>query len=112
MNVAVSEFTPANFDAEVLQTSQPVLVDFSAPWCSPCRALLPMIGELAEEFAGRAKVGKVNIDQSPQLVSAYNITSIPALLVFRDGAVVRQFKGIQTKQKLREVLDQITQAEN
>ncbi len=107
MSQFVTEITSETFSAEVLETSQPVLVDFSAPWCSPCRAINPMIDELAREYAGVAKVAKVNIDDAPHLVSTYNITSIPALLLFRDGNVVRQFLGIQPKQKLKAAIDDL-----
>jgi thioredoxin 1 len=97
-------FTEANFRHEVLENLQPVLVDFWAPWCGPCQVMGPVIDQLATEFAGRATVGKVNVDEQPALAQQYGIRSIPALLVFKHGHVVEQAVGITSKQVLAALL--------
>ena len=91
------EMTNANFDAEVLQSELPVLVDFWATWCGPCMMLGPIVAEVAAEYAGRVKVGKVNVDNAPELAARYGITSIPALLLFRKGEVARTSVGFVKK---------------
>lgn len=90
-------FTDAGFQQDVLNSDQPVLVDFWAPWCGPCRALTPTIDELAETHDPAVSVGKLNVDENPQTAAAMGITSIPAVLLFRDGEVVDTLVGVQPK---------------
>lgn len=99
------ELTDQNFDQEVLKSDQPVLVDFWAPWCGPCLAMGPVIEELAKEFEGKAKVGKINVDENAQMAQQYAIMSIPALKIFKGGQVVKEFIGMQAKETLKEALE-------
>jgi len=94
-----------NFQQEVLESRVPVLVDFWAEWCGPCRSVAPVIEQLASEFSGRAKVGKLDVDAHPDLVSRYGIRGVPALLFFRDGEVADQVIGLTPKQQLEDRLE-------
>jgi len=99
------EFTDANFDNEVLQSEQPVMVDFWAEWCMPCRALGPTIDEIASDYAGKAKVGKLDTESNQQVASRYNVQSIPTILVLKGGEVVNKFVGVTGKKDLAAALD-------
>ena len=100
------QLTDANFQSEVLDSDQPVLVDFWAAWCGPCRAVGPTIEELAEQYEGAVKVGKLNIDENPQAPSDFGISSIPAVLLFKDGKVVETLVGVQPKERYETALEQ------
>ncbi|MEM9212852.1 MAG: thioredoxin [Cyanobacteria bacterium P01_F01_bin.150] len=89
--------TADTFAAEVLDSSIPVVVDFWAPWCAPCRVMNPVIADLAQEYSDVVKIGKVNVGDEEAIASQYNITSIPTLLVFRDGEIVERMPGLATK---------------
>lgn len=104
-NADVLTLTDGNFESEVLQSKEPVLVDFWAVWCGPCRAIAPTIDELATEYKGRAKVGKINVDENQHTAARFGIRSIPTLLVFKDGAVVEQVVGAQPKDRIAKALD-------
>ncbi|MGN0612921.1 MAG: thioredoxin [Porcipelethomonas sp.] len=96
--------TSENFENEVLKSDKPVLVDFWASWCGPCQMIAPVVAEIAEEYAGKVKVGKVNVDEQPELAAAFRIDSIPALLVFRNGKVTGSLVGYNPKSEIEKLL--------
>ena len=103
-------FTEDNFSAEVLESSQPVLVDFWADWCAPCRRIAPAVDRLANRYPGQLRVGKVDVDAQPELAQSYGIRSIPALLVFRDGEVVDRIAGVVPFEQLSASVERVFDA--
>ena len=103
----VREFSSIDFEAEVLKSDLRVLVDFWAEWCGPCRAIAPVIKEVADDYQGKVKVGKLNVDNDNQIASQYGVRSIPALLIFKNGTIVNQIVGAVPKTRITEVLDSV-----
>ena len=101
------EFTDDNFDTEVLKSNLPVLVDFWAEWCGPCKMIAPIVEEIAGDYAGKVKVGKVNVDFNNQVAMQYGIRGIPALLVFKGGSVANQIVGAVPKNNITQILDEV-----
>lgn len=106
--MGVPEFDDNNFEQEVLQSDQPVLVDFWAPWCGPCRMIAPVIEELANENAGTIKIGKLNTDQGQSTAMKYGVDAIPTLIFFKNGEVVERIQGVKPKSRLQETIDSLT----
>jgi thioredoxin 1 len=100
--------TDANFDDEVLKGDKPVLVDFWAVWCGPCRVQDPILEEMAPELGDKVKIGKLNVDENPRVTQKYGIMSIPTLMVFKNGTVVKQFIGVTSKETLLGELNKLT----
>ena len=99
------EINDSNFKSEVTDSAMPVLVDFWAPWCGPCRMIAPILEELAKEYDGKVKVVKINVDDSPNTASEYGVRSIPTLILFKDGKVFEQTVGAQSKENLKQLVD-------
>ncbi len=104
------EFNDANFETEVLQSDVPVLVDFWAPWCAPCRRVGPAIERLAAEYQATAKVGKLNVDENSKIAERFGISSIPAVLLFKDGQVTETFVGVRPRERYSQALDKVLSA--
>ena len=101
---AINHISVKNFESEVVDSSVPVLIDFYADWCGPCRMLAPALESLAREYAGRVKIVKVNVDAEPELAGHFRVQSIPTLLAFRDGRHVDTLVGVGSQEQLRQVL--------
>ena len=99
------EFTDANFEDQVIKSDVPVLVDFWAPWCGPCKAIAPIVEEIADKYDGKVKVGKLNTDDNQEVASRYGIMSIPTLLIFDNGEVTEKIVGAQSKQAIAAKID-------
>jgi thioredoxin 1 len=102
------EFTDANFEQEVMSSSAPVLVDFWAEWCSPCKALTPIIDELATEYRGKMKIGKLDTDANREVSARYGISAIPTVLLFQNGEIKERFIGLRQKRDFKAALDKLT----
>ena len=103
--MSVLKLTKENFEQEVLHAEEPVLVDFWAPWCGPCRMVSPLVDQVAKEVTGKAKVGKVNVDEQPELANAFQVMSIPTLVVLKNGKVVKISVGAKGKEQIKEMLN-------
>ena len=100
-------FTDQNFETEVLKSETPVLVDFWAEWCTPCRIVTPIVEELAHEYIGKVKVGKLNVDENPESSQAYNVMSIPTIMFFKNGQPVKSVIGAQSKENFKKAIDEV-----
>ena len=107
VNEFTKDFSSDNFESDVLQSDLPVLVDFWAEWCGPCKALTPTIDSIAEEYSSKVTVGKVNIDQHPTIAAKYGVRSIPTLLIYSGGQVYEQLVGAVPKSQITAILDQL-----
>ncbi|MCS5639367.1 MAG: thioredoxin [Candidatus Marinimicrobia bacterium] len=107
MSENIHEFTDQSFDTDVVQADLPVLIDFWAAWCGPCKAIAPTIEEIAGDYAGKVKVGKLNVDQNQNTAMQYGVRSIPTLLIMKSGEVVSQIVGAVPKENITKALDEI-----
>lgn len=103
----MADITDKTFQEEVLKSSMPVLIDFWAPWCGPCRMVSPIVEEIAKEYNGKLKVGKLNVDDNPNTAGQYGVMSIPSLLFFKNGKVVKTIIGAQGKEALKRATDEV-----
>lgn len=99
--------TDSNFNSEVLKSDMPVLVDFWAVWCGPCRIQDPILEEVAQELTGKVKIGKLNVDENPTTAQKFSVMSIPTLMIFKSGTIVKQFIGVQSKETLTSELNKL-----
>ena len=104
----ILEFTDDNFQTDVLDAAEPVLVDFWAPWCGPCKMIAPTIEELATQYEGKVRIGKVNTDENPQTATRQQISAIPTVILFNKGEAVEKFVGVTPKEKFAAALDALT----
>jgi len=107
MAAGIIEVSDANFQSEVIDSEKPVLVDFWAPWCGPCRAIAPIIEEIAGTYGDAIKIGKCNVDENPVSPGKYEIKAIPTLIFFKNGEVAKQHTGLANKEQLEEMLKQV-----
>ena len=103
----VTKYTDDNFEAEVVKSTKPVLVDFWADWCTPCHMLAPTIDEVASEYGDKIKVGKFNVDENPQTPGTFGIMSLPTVLLFQEGKPVKTFVGVQGKEEFKKAIDEL-----
>ena len=101
------EFTDANFDESVLKSTTPVLVDFWAEWCAPCKQLGPLIDELATEYTGKIKIGKVDTDANREISVRFSVSAIPTVMLFKDGEIIDKFVGLRSKKDIQLALDKV-----
>jgi len=106
-NKNIVEFTDTNFESEVLQSDQPVLVDFWAEWCMPCRMLAPTIDKIAEAYVGKVKVGKVDTDSNREVAMKYQINAIPTVILFKNGQVAQKFVGLKQEKEFKKAIDSL-----
>ena len=104
--MSLHHFTDINFKKEVLESRLPVLVDFWATWCGPCKAIAPLIEELAKEYAAKIKIGKLNVEESPKVATKYGVMSIPTLIFFKDGKIMDQVAGALNKSDLKKKIEE------
>lgn len=104
---SIVELNDSSFDTEVINSEKPVLVDFWAPWCGPCRALAPVIEEISTDFVDKLKVGKINVDENPEISMKFGIRSIPTLMVFKDGEVLEQIIGAVPKSEIERAIEKV-----
>jgi thioredoxin 1 len=104
--MSTQHFTDLNFKKEVLESNLPVLVDFWAAWCGPCKMIAPIIDELAKEYAGKMKIGKVDVDTNPKVATEYGVMSIPTIIFFKKGKVMNQLVGAASKQELKRKIEE------
>lgn len=107
MSDKIITLTDARFKEEVLESKLPVFVDFWAPWCGPCRMVAPIVEELGEEYSGRVKFGKLNVDDNPVTAQKYGIVSIPTLMIFKNGEVAEQLIGAHPKKRIKQAIDEV-----
>jgi thioredoxin 1 len=103
----VMHVNDANFDAQVISSKEPVLVDFWAEWCAPCKKVAPVVSELSKEYKGKVKVVKVNIDEGRQVATKFTIMAVPTFMLFKDGKIMRQVSGAVSKSELKSILDKV-----
>jgi thioredoxin 1 len=103
--MSLTHFTDANFKKEVLESNLPVLVDFWATWCGPCKMIAPIVEELAKEYSHKMKIGKINVDENPKIATLYGIMSIPALIFFKNGKIMEQAAGVLNKAELKKKIE-------
>jgi len=105
--MSATHFTDANFKKDVLESSMPVVVDFWATWCGPCKMIAPIVDELAREYHGKVKIGKINIDENSKVATNYGVMSIPTLMFFKQGKIMEQVTGALSKQDLKRKIEAI-----